>query len=113
MGEQVNYDALGVEFKVIKEDRFKETLKFLWKHFCPHEPITRSFGLPHNSSVMNHFFMDALKQEASIAAFDKEGRMLGVRVAVIEDKSDWLSWIMYKAFYAASYLPSFMDLAGY
>ena len=41
MGEENKFEAQGIEFKTIKEDKFDEVLEFLNEHFSPAEPIGR------------------------------------------------------------------------
>merc|ERR1711935_490846 len=48
---------------------------------------------------------DALKQEGSVAAYDQEGKLMGARLAQIEDSSDWGSWLAVKIFHSLSHLP--------
>merc|ERR1711892_556052 len=108
MAEENRFDAQGIKFKTIKEDKFNEVLDFLNEHFCPAEPITRSMLGLGRSKIMDHFFLDALKQEASVAAYDKDGALMGIRIAQIEDASEWGSWLTLTFLYSLTFVPTFL-----
>jgi len=83
----------GVEFKVVTEDMAEDVKLFLWKHFFPDEPISRSLNLERNSFLDYMIVDETLKQRASIAAVDENGEILATRLGIVRNRNDWFEWI--------------------
>jgi len=100
MGSDAEWEAKGVFFKVVDEDMDKAILNHLQESFFPDEPIFRSLGINlDNSAILRSVYADALKDRSSIAAVDKDGRIMGVRVGDVVSRSmGWAPWIIEKFF---------------
>ena len=90
--QSLNYEDQGVVFKVISPDMYEEVMDFLWTHFFPAEPISRSLG------VTRHWLLDwiwtgALQDNSSIAALDSSGNILAVRVGSVKERTSWGTWL--------------------
>jgi len=94
--EDNKFDALGIEFKILTSDLIPTVCDFMEKHFMPDEPIFRSLGIQRHWIVDDFFFADAVNGGLSLGAFDKEGELLGVRLAKKQKRSDWVSWAVDK-----------------
>ena len=92
------FEEQGVQFKVISPDMYEDVMDFLWTHFFPAEPLSRSLGLERLSAIDKYFFPDVFRQNCSMAALDSNGNILAVRVGVIKNKSSWTAWLMDKMF---------------
>jgi len=77
---------LGITFSRITVAQRKKVLDFLAVNFFPHEPICRSLNFQPNLSV-KPVFDDHIKSGVSVMAVDKNGRLLGVRMATVLHKN--------------------------
>ena len=94
------FEEQGIEFKVITPDMYEDVLDFLWTHFFPAEPVSRSLGLKRLGFIDKYVFPDAFKQGCSMVALDRSGNLLAVRVGHIKTKHDWAAWLMDRLFQA-------------
>ena len=92
------FEKKGIEFRIITEDFIPLVVDFMWKHFYPNAPISRSLGVTKNWFTDNFYLIDAMKDGTSIVAIDKDGRIIGVRLGKRIKRSDWISWIMDRIF---------------
>merc|ERR1711892_392762 len=77
MGNMENvFEKQGIQFKIIDNEMIPPVLDFMWEHFIPYEPISRSLG---DGGV---FFADFLKDGCSIAALEKDGNIIGARIGM-------------------------------
>ena len=82
------FNELGLTFKELTPSDFDEISEFLALYFFPDEPITRSTKLLEGSGLINKYISSLvkkylidpwLKDEVSIAAYNKDGEIIGVR----------------------------------
>ena len=82
------YTELGLTFKVLTPSDFKEIEEFLMAYFFPDEPMSRSTKLLEGSGFINkyisglvkkHMIDPCLKEEVSVAAYNKDGEIIGTR----------------------------------
>jgi len=92
----MEFEKLGIEFKVITEEMDQDCLDFMNEHFLPDEPMSRSLGFTRNWLIDELYFKDAIKNRTSLAAVDKDGKILGARIGKIVRKDEWSKWIMDK-----------------
>ena len=98
-----DFQEQGVTFKVISPDMHQDVMDFLWAHFFPEEPLTRSIGLSSErlSFIDKEIFGAVFQQNCSVAAVDSAGKILAVRVGIIKNRNSWREkfedW-MFKAF---------------
>lgn len=84
-----NWNELGITFGRIPWSKRDEVLDFMWANYFPEEPICRSLDYQRTMSwFMDKQFDEHIKGGLSIMATDKDGRMLGVRLAESINKSD-------------------------
>merc|ERR1711874_303921 len=93
-----SFEEQGVKFKVISPDLYEDVMDFMWTHFFPDEPLSRSLGLTRLPVIDKYFFPDVFRQNCSMAALDTSGNILAVRVGVIKNKNSWTAWMMDKMF---------------
>ena len=86
------FERQGITFKTITEDMFPTVVEFMWKHFFPEEPLNRSLGITQNWYVDDLYLIDSMKDGTSIAAFNSDGKIIGVRLGMRKRRSDWISW---------------------
>ena len=93
------FNELGLTFKTLTPRDFDEICEFLMLYFFPDEPITRSTKLLEGSGIINKYISSlvkkylidpCLKDEVSIAAYNKEGEIIGVRYIKISKLSEIL-----------------------
>ena len=92
------FEEQGVQFKVISPEMYEDVMDFMWTHFFPDEPLSRSLGLTRLPVIDKYFFPDVFRQNCSMAAVDTSGNILAVRVGVIKNKNSWTAWMMDKMF---------------
>ena len=82
------FNELGLTFKTLTTCDFDEISEFQMLYFYPDEPITRSTKLLEGSGLINkylcslvkkHMIDPCLKNEVSVAAYNKDGEIIGVR----------------------------------
>ena len=76
------FEKQGIQFKIIDNEMIPAVLDFMWEHFIPDEPISRSLGITRNWFADDVFFVDALKDGCSIAALDKDRNFIGARIGM-------------------------------
>jgi len=87
-----------VEFRVIDKNLEGPVIDFMWQHYFPDEPLHRSLGAKQ-TWLTNYLFVQSVTREGgSIAALDKTGRVLGVRIAKVLDCNHWMPWLATKVF---------------
>ena len=95
-----------VTFKIVDEKMDEAIIDFMWKHFFPDEPISRSLKMQPNWFWNEGYLRDSLKNRASIVALDSTGQILGVRIAKVVDCSQWIPWLFATVLrFIATYLP--------
>lgn len=91
------FNELGLTFKTLTPRDFDEICEFLMLYFFPDEPITRSTKLLEGSGIINkyisslvkkHMIDPCLKDEVSVAAYNKDGEIIGVRYRMISKLSE-------------------------
>ena len=90
------FEEQGVRFQVISPDMYEDVMDFLWTHFFPAEPLSRSLGVRRLPVIDKYFFPDVFRQNCSMAALDTSGNVLAVRVGHIKNKDSWSHWMMDK-----------------
>ena len=90
------FEKQGIEFKVITEEMFSDVVDFMWKNFYPDEPIFRSLEIARHWILDDLYIIDALKDGTSIAALDKDGKIIGARIGMRKYRTDWTSWMLEK-----------------
>ena len=82
------FNELGLTFKTLTPSDFDEISEFQMLYFFPDEPIARSTKLLEGSGIINkyisslvkkHMIDPCLKDEVSVAAYNKDGEIIGVR----------------------------------
>jgi len=81
----------GLKFVIITPDMFPAAMDFMWEHFFPDEPISRSIGLTRHWSVDEYHMLESMKDQSSIAALDKEGKIVGCRLGN-RKRYSWFNW---------------------
>ena len=79
------FERQGIQFKIITADMFPAVIAFMWTNFFPDEPISRSLNITQNWFIDDFYLKDAMKDGTSIAAFNKDGKIIGVRIGVRKD----------------------------
>ena len=91
------FNELGLTFKKLTPSDFDEISKFQMLYFFPDEPIARSTKLLEGSGIINkyisslvkkHMIDPCLKDEVSVAAYNKDGEIIGVRYIKISKLSE-------------------------
>lgn len=86
------FNELGLTFKTLTPSDFDEISKFQMLYFFPDEPIARSTKLLEGSGIINkyisslvkkHMIDPCLKDEVSVAAYNKDGEIIGVRLGYV------------------------------
>jgi len=93
MTEPHDLAALGITFHKIPPDRGAEVVDFLWTNFFPEEPICRSLGFKR-SKMVDWFFRELAIAGNSVMALDCEGIIIGVRLAEIASRDEWLKKVL-------------------
>ena len=83
------FEDQGIQFKIITEDMMVSVCDFMWEHFFPDEPISRSLNLTRHWLVDEAHLKDAMQDGCSMAAFDREGKIIGVRLGKRKKRSQW------------------------
>ena len=86
----------GIQFKVVSPDMYEDVMDFLWTHFFPAEPISRSLGLSRHWLLDSLIWPDAFKHNCSLAALDSSGNILAVRVGSVKTRNSWGAWLLDK-----------------
>ena len=82
------FKDIDLTFKALTPGDFDEISEFMMLYFFPDEPITRSTKLLEGSGLINKYISNlckkylidpCLKDEVSIAAYNKDGEIIGVR----------------------------------
>merc|ERR1712080_195620 len=107
-----HWDELGIEISVVPEERADEAIQFMFDHFYPDEPISRSlgFGQPGGGTpkiikwILSYLYKnEAIKQGTSLMATDKDGKMIGLRLGAKQIKKkalfqykilEWYAWLL-------------------
>jgi hypothetical protein len=97
------FEEQGIEFKIITEDMIESVCDFMWENFFPDEPIARSLNVTRNRNIDDGYIKDAIKDGSSMAALDKDGIIIGVRLGKQKKKSQWLQKIFERAFMTLPY----------
>ena len=93
------FNELGLTFKTLTPSDFDEISKFQMLYFFPDEPIARSTKLLEGSGIINkyisslvkkHMIDPCLKDEVSVAAYNKDGEIIGVRYMQISKLTEIL-----------------------
>ena len=93
------FNELGLTFKTLTPSDFDEICKFQMLNFFPDEPIARSTKLLEGSGIINkyisslvkkHMIDPCLKDEVSVAAYNKDGEIIGVRYMQISKLTEIL-----------------------
>ena len=87
----------AVEFKVITSDMVDEAVKFLKENFYPDEPVRRSLE-GGRGLLLDKFTKLYIGKGWSIAAIDKAGKIVGVRVGKVVTPDSWMDKTMEKRF---------------
>lgn len=83
----------GVTFKVIDASMDEQVKNFMWQHYYPDEPLSRSLDIKRNAFLDENHLQDSLKDRSSLAAVDQSGRILAVRLGKVVRKSQWyIKW---------------------
>ena len=90
------FEKQGIQFKIITAEMFPAVVDFMWKNFFPDEPINRSLNISQNWYIDELYLIDAMKDGTSIAALDKDGKIIGARIGMRKRRSDWTTWIFEK-----------------
>ena len=77
-----------VVFKVIDSSLDERVKSFMWEHFFPDEPISRSLDIQRVPWLDRLFHDDVLKDRSSMAALGKDGEILAVRLGKVVRKED-------------------------
>jgi len=91
--EDDQWTKQGVEFKVITKEMADDTKNFLWEHFFPDEPIARSLGFTRHPMIDYVMVDETIVHNCSIAAVDKDGQILALRLGAIRNRSDYVDWM--------------------
>jgi len=62
---------------------------FMWEHFFPDEPISRSLKITRHWIIDEAHLKDSMKDGCSMAALDKDGNIIGVRLGKRKKRSQW------------------------
>jgi len=92
--ENEEWSNQGIEFKVITKEMADDVKNFLWENFFPDEPISRSLGFTRHQWIDYVMVDEPLLHNCSIAAVDKDGQILALRLGSIRNRSDWMDWIL-------------------
>lgn len=93
----------GITFSRVPPHRADEVMTLLWDHFIPHEPLSRSLNITESKpgTLQNYLiemlFKDAIKTGKSVMA-EKDGKIVGVRVAEVLERTGWARWCTDKIF---------------
>jgi len=95
---EIEYENIGVQFTIISEEMIPATLDFIEEHYEPDDPVGRSLGMVRNGFTDAFFWKDAIMDRSCLAALDKDGKILAVRMAKVSHRSDWGMWYFDKLF---------------
>lgn len=97
--EELNeFEKQGIQFKVITEDMVPEALDFLWEQFAPQATLMRNLDITRNWLMDEMKFKACMKQKTSIAAIDRQGNIIGIRLGKIVNKKNWVAWLKDKLY---------------
>ena len=97
------FEKQGIQFKIITEDMGLSVCDFMWENFFPDEPISRSLKLERHWITDELHLKDAIKDGSSIAAIDKNGSIIGVRLGKRKNRSQWMLKIFERTFMSLPY----------
>ena len=86
---ETSFEKQGIQFKIIDEDLMVSVCDFMWEYFFPDEPVARSLNFTRHSMLDEELLKDAMKDGSSMAAIDKNGAIIGVRIGKRKKKSQW------------------------
>jgi hypothetical protein len=103
----------NIQFKIINQDMVPSILDFMEEHYYHDEPICRSLGINRNW-MSDELFKETMKDGSSIAALDKGGNIIGVRLGIRIKKPTWMSKMMDKMpnFVYPDWFSTFMKLTS-
>ena len=99
------FQKQGIEFKIIDEKMIPQVTDFLWTHFYPHEPISRSLKIRRTWALDELHLKDAMKDGSSMAALNSKGEVIGARIGKRKRKSQWMVKMFDRSFFL---LPNWM-----
>ena len=83
------FEEKKITFKIITEDMMPSVCDFMWEHFFPDEPISRSLKITRHWIIDEAHLKDSMKDGCSMAALDKDGNIIGVRLGKRKKRSQW------------------------
>jgi len=83
------FEEKKITFKIITEDMMPAVCDFMWEHFFPDEPISRSLKITRHWIIDEAHLKDSMKDGCSMAALDKDGNIIGVRLGKRKKRSQW------------------------
>ena len=86
---ETSFEKQEIQFKIIDEDLMDPVCDFMWEYFFPDEPVSRSLNITRHSMMDDQLLKDAMKDGSSMAAIDKNGAIIGVRIGKRKKKSQW------------------------
>ena len=86
---ETTFEKQGIQFKIINEDLMVPVCDFMWEYFFPDEPVSRSLNIIRHPSMDDEILKDAMEDGSSMAAIDKNGAIIGVRIGKRKKKSQW------------------------
>ena len=100
MNVQDDADQLSsIDFRVIDENLEEPVIDFMWAYYFPDEPLHRSLQTRRNWLTNELFVRSVTREKCSIAALDKTGRVLGVRIAKVLNYNHWIPWLFTKLYH--------------
>jgi hypothetical protein len=97
------FEEQGIQFKIITEDMMDSVCDFMWENFFPDEPIAISLNVTRHKMIDDGYIKDTIKDGSSIAALDKDGNIIGVRLGKRKKRSQWLLKLFERAFVSLPY----------
>jgi len=92
--KQDKWEEQGVTFVIIEEKMFDNVIDFMWENFFPDEPLSRSLNIKRGWMVDILYLKESLKDKSSIAAVNKDEKILGVRIGNVVKKNEWIPWMI-------------------
>ena len=86
---ETTFEKQGIQFKIIDEDMMVPVCDFMWEYFFPDEPVCRSLNIIRHWTMDDELLKDAMNDGSSMAAIDKNGAIIGVRIGKRKKKSQW------------------------
>ena len=97
------FEEQGIQFKIITEDMMDSVCDFMWENFFPDEPISISLNVTRHKMIDDGYIKDAIKDGSSMAALDKDGNIIGVRLGKRKKRSQWMLKLFERAFVSLPY----------